>query len=419
MAMYKIPQDVEADDKFVGPLSFKQFIFVGIALASCYLGFLAIMRGFWPALLFLMPIILVFGFLGYPWGRDQPTEVWLAARIRFMIKPRIRIWNQSGMSELVQINVPKHIERTYSDGLSQIEVKSRLSGLADLLDSRGWAVRNVGAGQADVFTSNIVVGGSQDPDDNRLMMIAPVQVINEDTTATDILDESNSPTAQHFADMIKASEDKHRQDLLAQLEHSRQTVQQPATTTQSPDSNSFWSMLQKKPPQPTAEPATTNAPTTPATALAPPASSAFAPPQPTPTYSAPSPVTFAPQQQAADYSGGVVGEESGLAARLSTQDEEALLNRIHNAPHINAYGHMKTLQPLDEPAMGGAQPQTSPQTQPQPAQQLTPQQPVTPPVDPAIINLANNDDLSVETIQRQAHKKDEPKSDGEVVISLR
>lgn len=39
------------------------------------------------------------------------------------------------------------------------------------------------------------------------------------------------------------------------------------------------------------------------------------------------------------------------------------------------------------------------------------------PVDPAIIKLANNDDLNVETLARQA-KKDKP-DDGEVVITLR
>ncbi|NDG30951.1 PrgI family protein, partial [bacterium] len=51
MAVYTVPQDVEADDKFVGPLSFKQFIFIGIGAIAGYLSFLAL-KGFWPALVF-------------------------------------------------------------------------------------------------------------------------------------------------------------------------------------------------------------------------------------------------------------------------------------------------------------------------------------------------------------------------------
>jgi len=45
MAVYKVPQDVEADDKFLGPLSFKQFLFAGGALISGYLTFLVVGSG--------------------------------------------------------------------------------------------------------------------------------------------------------------------------------------------------------------------------------------------------------------------------------------------------------------------------------------------------------------------------------------
>ena len=33
MAQYKVPQDVEADDKLLGPLNFRQFIYLLIAAA--------------------------------------------------------------------------------------------------------------------------------------------------------------------------------------------------------------------------------------------------------------------------------------------------------------------------------------------------------------------------------------------------
>lgn len=54
-------------------------------------------------------------------------------------------------------------------------------------------------------------------------------------------------------------------------------------------------------------------------------------------------------------------------------------------------------------------------TQPQPP--IVPKQ-VTPPVDAAIINLANNDDLNVATLARQANKKQAHLDDNEVVVSL-
>ena len=67
---------------------------------------------------------------------------------------------------------------------------------------------------------------------------------------------------------------------------------------------------------------------------------------------------------------------------------------------------MRTLRPLSDNTMGD---QTTSQTSTNPT--------VTPPPDPAIINLASNNDLDVATIARQARKdKDEPSD--EVVVSL-
>ena len=38
MAVYKVPQDVEADDKLIGPFSFRQFIYLLIVAGAMGLG---------------------------------------------------------------------------------------------------------------------------------------------------------------------------------------------------------------------------------------------------------------------------------------------------------------------------------------------------------------------------------------------
>ena len=129
-----------------------------------------------------------------------------------------------------------------------------------------------------------------------------------------------------------------------------------------------------------------------------------------------------------------VTEESTYASqKVSTQDEQALLEKIHkdhDSSTGNPYGHLKTIMPL-----GAAPPPVDPVSQPYPPANtsvtadfpqapmpppVNPTAPVTPPVDPAIISLANNDDLNVATLARQANKANEQRpSDDEVVISLR
>ena len=105
MATYKVIQDIEAEDKLLGPLSLRQFIYAVIVIV---LGFVAFTLGQIQFLLVLpfIPPIMFFGLLAAPFGQDQSSEVWLLAKIRFMFKPRRRVWDQSGLSELVTVTAP-------------------------------------------------------------------------------------------------------------------------------------------------------------------------------------------------------------------------------------------------------------------------------------------------------------------------
>jgi hypothetical protein len=82
MAVHKVPQDVEADDKFLGPLSFKQFLFFGGFAICGYLTYLTITR-VWPvSFVFILPMIM-FGALAFPWSKEQPTELFLGVKNTF------------------------------------------------------------------------------------------------------------------------------------------------------------------------------------------------------------------------------------------------------------------------------------------------------------------------------------------------
>ena len=102
-------------------------------------------------------------------------------------------------------------------------------------------------------------------------------------------------------------------------------------------------------------------------------------------------------------------------------DEAALLQKIHKqqGESMQQYGHLKTIQPLSEQsAVAPPQQMTPPVPITIPALPVAPPVQVTAPVDTAIINLANNDDLNIATLARQANKVQEHLDDGEVVISL-
>ncbi|HSW79689.1 MAG TPA: PrgI family protein [Candidatus Saccharimonadales bacterium] len=374
MAQYKVLQDIEAEDKLVGPLTLRQFIYAGFTAVCGYVCFVAITKHVYFMIpIFLLPGALT-GFFAFPWGRDQPTEIWALAKIRFLFKPRRRIWNQSGVKQLVTVTAPKRIETHYTDGLSQTEVKSRLHALADTIDTRGWAIKNVTAGLYQP-----AMPGSRNSD--RLIDISnlPAELPAIADHTTDMMDDTSSPMAQNFDNMMRVSGQNHRQQVVNSVNNFSQTNGMPNLTQSQldqltpetappiPQPDNFWFME-----QPPAMPVQTQVVTP----------------------SAPSDDTSTARPSA---------EEKELSHEL--QDRRSNDEISHS--------HLHTILPLSEQkALAEKAAREAEAARAKASPDSVTQQP-----DPAIIALANNNDLNVATIARQA-KRQSGQSPDEVVISL-
>ncbi len=303
MSVYKVPQDVEAEDKLLGPFSFRQFVFLIIAVIGIAIAY-GLSTILLPLAIIPVPIILFFGALALPLKKDQPMEVYLAAVISFMLKPKKRLWQPDGIERLVEVIAPKVEEKTYGNNYDQAEVQRRLSYLANLVDSQGWSIRGVNnpnsSMRADLF--------------------------NEGQAANDILDE-NSTTAQNINHLINQSDVRRRQEVIQKMQTGQSATPPPTQTPQTPQPDN-------------------SAPATPL--------------------------------------------------------------------QMNPYPTMRqsVLNPVSGRSTANAPSQTQPTTTPQTSVNE---------VSPAIIELANNRDLSIETIAREANRiqQENKLSDEEVVISLR
>lgn len=203
MAVYKVAQDVEADDKLIGPFSFRQFIYliiVAIAIALAW----GLSRLFVGLAIIPLPVIIFFGALALPLRKDQPMEIYLAAIVSFYLKPRRRLWVPDGIESLIEITAPKVVEVQRMKDISQTEAERRLSYLADIADTGGWAIRHT----AEPFVNN--------------SMSSDVFFAAQQTE--DVLDD-NGGIAHSFENMISQSDEKRRQEMIARM-HAAQT--QPA-----------------------------------------------------------------------------------------------------------------------------------------------------------------------------------------------
>lgn len=141
MSRYKVAQDVEAEDKILGPFSFRQFIYLLVAAAGIALAW-GLSQVFLPLAVIPVPIILLFGALALPLRKDQPMEVYLAAVVSFYTKPRRRMWQPDGINSLIEITVPEKVEIERTKNLSQDEAERRLAYLSQLADTHGWSIRH-------------------------------------------------------------------------------------------------------------------------------------------------------------------------------------------------------------------------------------------------------------------------------------
>lgn len=361
MAVYKVPQDVEAEDKLLGPFSFKQFVFLLIAAGGLGMAY-AFSTVLLPLGLIPLPIAVFFLVMALPLRKDQPMEIYLAAVVSFLLKPKKRLWAPDGIEYLVEVTAPKVEEKVYGKGYDQAEVQRRLSYLANLVDSRGWSVRGVN-------------------DPNSSMR---AEVYNEAQVADDLLDE-NSATAKQISNLIDQSDRKRRQDMVARMQQSstvRNTDNQPNPTPTAPPAP-------LRPVVPDLVPNTGSSP-----ALPRPLSAQA-------TLPASNPVIPA------------VSSDAALQAVASEVKEEELAQNLTYAPYPTM--RQSVIMPIND-----VRPQPQLASKPTPNQSEAAAPSSTNMIDPAIIDLANNrQDLSVEAIQREANRIHKKKDlEEEVVISL-
>ncbi len=351
MAVYKVAQDVEADDKLIGPFSFRQFIYLIIVAFAGALAW-GLSQLFAPLAVIPLPVILFFGALALPLRKDQPMEIYMAAIVSFYIKPRKRLWVPDGIESLVEITAPKVVEIHRTKDLSQTEAERRLSYLADIADTGGWAIRHAATPM------------NMAPDGGAMVS----DVFFEAQQTVDVLDDGGG-VSQNIDSMINQADVRRRQEMIERIHTGAAAPQTPAVTAQA-------------------------------------VNDAFANPQIT-----------APTLMSDPYATQYASQFSSPAAQEVSEADRAAL--AFNPYPTNI--HQRVIQPMS------AQYRTAEPPKPQPAPSIVPNTDNTPQstsettILPDIINLANNPDLSIETIQREANRIQKKSMDDgeEVVISLR
>ena len=205
MAQYKVPQDVEAEDKLLGPFTFRQFIYLVVAAAAVAMAW-ALFQVFPLLAVIPLPVFVLFAVLALPLKKDQPMETYLAAIVSFYLKPRNHFWIPGQRESTITITAPKKVESPRARNITEEEAGHRLSFLADLIDTEGYSIKNVDTAVRDEY-------------------------IAEANAATDILDfDSNTSMNQ----MINQESAERREEVMNQMRSAMNNPAPAPTTPQQP-----------------------------------------------------------------------------------------------------------------------------------------------------------------------------------------
>lgn len=227
MAVYKVPQDVEADDKLIGPFSFRQFIYLIVVAVAGFMAYI-LSQIFIGLVLIPLPIMIFFGAIALPLRKDQPMELYLLALVQFYLKPKKRKWEPEGTVVTVEITAPKIAEPQRTKNFSGSEASDRLSYLAQIMDTRGWAARGATAPQDNSTTPQPT-------------STAKYEQIEE---PDDILD-AKTPIAQKFEKEIDKQETARKEELAEKIHEETKELKTEKKSSESSKKNTSHKGVKK------------------------------------------------------------------------------------------------------------------------------------------------------------------------------
>ena len=133
---FSVPQFIDYEPKIVGPLTFKQFVYVGLAGAACFVLYFSL-----PFTTFLIATIFIMGgafFLAFVTigGRSLPTI--LANFLKYSLAPKMYIWRKK--EEVVGVikspSVAKAMEGKEEELPLKIAEKSQLKKLHTKIETK-------------------------------------------------------------------------------------------------------------------------------------------------------------------------------------------------------------------------------------------------------------------------------------------
>ncbi|MFC1663529.1 hypothetical protein ACFL0A_00120 [Patescibacteria group bacterium] len=131
---FVVPKFIEMEPKIVGPLTFKQFVYVGAAGAICFILYYSV-----PFYIFLLGCVVFEGgamALSFLKIGGQPLPVVLKNFLMFSAGPKVYIWRKKVLPPKIIKEKPKSKEKIKEEPVLKVIEKGRLQKLSTQIETK-------------------------------------------------------------------------------------------------------------------------------------------------------------------------------------------------------------------------------------------------------------------------------------------
>ncbi len=158
---YKIPQNIEVEDKILGPFTLRQFLYMiggGVITYFLFLTIGSINLSIFIAI--AVPVVLLTVALVFIRINGRPFLTFLNYFFAYLRDPKILKWEKSTRIRSIMVQSESESEKSRKEISKRTRkglVKSRLEALANIVDTQGWS----GKVDEDVGMSGRIISASE------------------------------------------------------------------------------------------------------------------------------------------------------------------------------------------------------------------------------------------------------------------
>ncbi len=134
MTQYQVPQFIDIEDRIIGPLTLKQFLYLAFAGAILFVLWFILNFYFW--LVLAIPIIALSSAFAFLKINDRPFVYFFLSFINYYLKPKLYIFSAAHLETKRECPAKAPEETVASKVPPQKVTRSKLKELALSLDTR-------------------------------------------------------------------------------------------------------------------------------------------------------------------------------------------------------------------------------------------------------------------------------------------